>query len=67
MLHTQFEDELAHLEYVVPLLAPDSPLGLRYWRRRIVSLSAHQRLLSDGGTRVARLLMLFDEIERLSV
>jgi hypothetical protein len=66
MLHKQFEDELAHLEYVIPLLAPDSPLGLRYWRRRITSLSAHQRLLSDGKTRVARLLMLFDEIERPS-
>ncbi|MFC0572220.1 hypothetical protein [Paraburkholderia solisilvae] len=66
MLHNQFEDELAHLEYVVPLLAPDIPLGLRYWHRRIISLSAHQRLLSDGKTRVARLLMLFDEIERLS-
>jgi hypothetical protein len=66
MLHNQFEDELAHLEYVIPLLASDSPLGLRYWRRRITSLCAHQRLLSDGKTRVDRLLMLFDEIERPS-
>jgi hypothetical protein len=66
MLHNQFEDELAYLYYFVPLLAPDSPLGLRYWRRRITSLSAHQRLLSDGRARVARLLMLFDKIERRS-
>jgi hypothetical protein len=67
MLHHQFEAELAHLEYVIPLLESDSPpLGLRYWRRRITSLSVHQRLLSDGKTRVARLLMLFDEIERPS-
>jgi hypothetical protein len=66
MPHNQFEGELAHLEYVIPLLAPDSPLGLRYWRRRITSLYAHQCLLSDGKTRVARLLMLFDEIERPS-
>jgi hypothetical protein len=64
MLHNQFEDELTHLEYVIPLLVPDSPLGLPYWRRRIVSLSAHQRLLSDGKIRVDRLLMLVDEIGR---
>jgi hypothetical protein len=64
MLHNQFEVELTHLEQIIPLLAPGSPLGLRYWRRRIISLSAHQRLLPDGRTRVARLLVLFDEIER---
>ncbi|MGF6575019.1 hypothetical protein ABH945_007148 [Paraburkholderia sp. GAS333] len=66
MLHNHFENELAHLEYVILLLAPDSPLGLRYWRRRIDSLSEHQRLISDGKTRVARLLVQFDKIECLS-
>jgi hypothetical protein len=66
MLHNQFEGELRHLEQVIPLLAPGSPLGLGYWRRRIMALSAHQRLLPDGKTRVARLLELFDGIERRS-
>jgi hypothetical protein len=65
MLHTQFEDELTHLEQIVPFLVPSSPLGIPYWRRRVTSLSAHQRLLADGKTRVTRLLKLFDEIGRL--
>jgi hypothetical protein len=64
MLHNQFEDDLMHLELIVPFLAPGSPLGLSYWRSRVTSLSAHQRLLPDGKARVTRLLMLFDAIER---
>lgn len=65
MRHNQFENELMHLEQIVPFLAPGSPLGLSYWRLRVTSLSVHQRLLPDGKTRVTRLLRLFDEIERL--
>ncbi|CAB3772590.1 hypothetical protein [Paraburkholderia humisilvae] len=66
MLHNQFEDELRHLERIIPFLVRGGPLGPEYWRHRILSLSAHQRLLPNGKTRVARLLTLFDEIERLS-
>lgn len=65
MLHRQFESELMHLEYIIPSLAPGSPLGLTYWRRRITSLRAHQRLLPDGAIRLARLITLFEKIERL--
>lgn len=64
MLHNQFEDDLTHLEQIVPFLAAGSPLGLSYWRRRVTSLSAHQRLIPDGKTRVTRLLLLFDSIEQ---
>jgi hypothetical protein len=64
MLLKQFEDDLRHLEQIVPFLASDSPLGLPYWRRRIASLSPFQRLLPDGESRVTRLLKRFDEIER---
>ena len=60
MLHNQFEDDLKHLEQIVPLLASGSPLGLPYWRRRIASLSAHQDLLPNGKSRVTRLLQLFN-------
>jgi hypothetical protein len=67
MLHNQFESELTHLEHIVPFLAPGSALGLPYWRHRLISLSAHQRLLPDGKTRVTRLLTLFDGIERPSM
>ncbi|MGF6902189.1 hypothetical protein P3T22_003466 [Paraburkholderia sp. GAS348] len=66
MLHHQFEEDLTHLERIIPLLIPGSPLGLSYWRRRITSLSTHQRLVPDGRTRVSRLLRLFDKIERTS-
>lgn len=66
MLHSQFESELTHLEHIVPFLAPGSALGLPYWRHRLVLLSAHQRVLPDGKTRVTRLLTLFDGIERSS-
>jgi hypothetical protein len=64
MLHKQFEDELLHLEQIVPFLKSGSALGLPYWRGRIDALSPHQRLLPDGKRRVTRLLRQFDEIER---
>jgi hypothetical protein len=63
MLHNQFEDDLIHLEQIVPLLASGSPLGLSYWRRRIASLSAHQDVLPKGKTRVIRLFRLSSKLE----
>jgi hypothetical protein len=66
MPREQFEKELSHLERVVPLLAGESALGLPYWRSRVASLSADQALVPDGVKRVARLLKLFAEIERMS-
>ncbi|WP_367842362.1 hypothetical protein [Paraburkholderia sp. DGU8] len=64
MLHHQFEDELKHLEQITPRLVRGSPLGIRYWRRRVTALSMHQRLVPDGASRVTRLLGLFDQLER---
>lgn len=64
MQHQQFEQDLTHLELIIPLLARGNPLALRYWRRRIVSLSAWQHLVPDGGKRVTRLLALFNDIEQ---
>lgn len=64
MQHQQFEQDLTHLELIIPLLARGNPLALPYWRRRIVSLSACQHLVPDGARRVTRLLALFNDIEQ---
>ena len=64
MQHQQFEQDLTHLELIIPLLARGNPLALRYWRRRIVSLSAWQHLVPGGRERVTRLLALFNDIEQ---
>ncbi|MGF6240232.1 MULTISPECIES: hypothetical protein [Paraburkholderia] len=63
----EFAKDLAHLEYVVPLLERGNPLSLPYWRNRVTALQAQQSLLPDGTKRVARLLKLFNEFERESV
>jgi hypothetical protein len=63
----EFAKDLAHLEYVLPLLKHGNPLSLPYWRQRVVALEAQQALLPDGRTRVARLLRLFNEFERAVV
>jgi len=63
----EFAKDLAHLEYVVPLLERGNPLSLPYWRNRVTGLEAQQSLLPDGTKRVARLLKLFNEFERVSV
>jgi hypothetical protein len=62
----EFARDLAHLEYVVPLLERGNPLSLPYWRNRVTALEAQQSLLPDGTKRVARLLKLFNEFERVS-
>ena len=62
----EFARDLAHLEYVVPLLERGNPLSLPYWRNRVTALEAQQSLLPDGTKRVARLLKLFTEFERMS-
>lgn len=59
-----FAKDLAHLEYVLPLLELGNPLPLPYWRQRVTALEAQQALLPDGAKRVARLLKLFNEFER---
>jgi hypothetical protein len=61
----EFAKDLAHLEYVVPLLERGSPPSLPYWRNRVTALQAHQSLLPDGTKRVTRLLKLFAEFERM--
>jgi hypothetical protein len=63
----EFSKDLAHLEYVLPLLERCNPLSLPYWRQRVTALEAQQALLPDGTKRVARLLKLFNEFERRSV
>ncbi|MFL9950435.1 hypothetical protein PQR68_31005 [Paraburkholderia agricolaris] len=60
----EFAKDLAHLEYVLPMLERGNPLSLSYWRQRITSLEAKQALLPDGTRRVARLLRFFNEFER---
>ncbi|CAE6767638.1 hypothetical protein R69927_06960 [Paraburkholderia domus] len=60
----EFAKDLAHLEYVLPLLERGNPLSLPYWRQRVTALEAQQTLLPDGTKRVARLLKLFNEFER---
>ncbi|SDG21651.1 hypothetical protein [Paraburkholderia phenazinium] len=62
----EFAKDLAHLEYVVPLLERGNPLSMSYWRQRVACLEAQQALLPDGKKRVARLLKLFNEFERVS-
>jgi len=64
--HQQLEDDLAHLERIVPQLVTDSPLGLVYWRGRIEALEAVQALLPDAARRVARLLIMFNRIDKRS-
>ena len=64
--HQQLEDDLAHLERIVPQLAANSPLGLAYWRGRIAALEAVQGSLPDGARRVTRLLIAFKRIEKRS-
>ena len=56
--------DLAHLEYVLPLLDRGNPLSLAYWRQRVAALETQQALLPDGARRVARLLKLVNEFER---
>ena len=63
----EFSKDLAHLEYVLPLLERGNPLSIPYWRQRVAALEAQQALLPDGTKRVARLLKLFNEFERRSV
>jgi hypothetical protein len=60
----EFANDLAHLEYVLPLLERGNPLSLAYWRQRVAALETQQALLPDGARRVARLLKLFNEFER---
>lgn len=62
MSHRQFESELVHLELVVRLLVAQPPLGLPYWRSRIVALASHERSPAESK-RVGRLLTLLDAIE----
>ncbi|MGF6722926.1 hypothetical protein P3T43_002278 [Paraburkholderia sp. GAS41] len=60
----EFAKDLAHLEYVLPLLDRGNPLSLAYWRQRVAALETQQALLPDGARRVARLLKLVNEFER---
>jgi hypothetical protein len=64
--HHQFEDDLAHLERIIPQLAADGPFGLAYWRGRIAALEAVQASLPNGARRVTRLLIAFKRIEKRS-
>ncbi|POR53649.1 hypothetical protein B0G62_103221 [Paraburkholderia eburnea] len=64
MQHYQFEEDLTHLEQIIPQLIKGNPLGLSYWRRRVTALAVYQGLVPDGTSRVTRLIRLFEEIER---
>ncbi|MFM0015477.1 hypothetical protein PQR46_33070 [Paraburkholderia sediminicola] len=65
MSNYPFESELAHLEQIIPFLVTAPPLGLPYWRRRILALSPPEGRLPAGSVqRIGRLMDLFEEIER---
>ncbi|KAE8757110.1 hypothetical protein FSO04_25850 [Paraburkholderia madseniana] len=65
MSNYPFESELAHLEQIISFLVPAPPLGLPYWRRRILALSPPEGRLPVGSVqRIGRLMDVFEEIER---
>lgn len=65
MSNYPFESELAHLEQIIPFLMTAPPLGLPYWRRRILALSPPDGRLPAGSVeRIGRLMDIFKEIER---
>jgi hypothetical protein len=65
MSNYPFESELAHLEQIIPFLMTAPPLGLPYWRRRILSLSPVETRLPPGTLqRIGRLMDVFEKIER---
>lgn len=65
MSNYPFESELAHLEQIIPFLVAAPPLGLPYWRRRILALSPREgRLPPDSAQRIGRLMDVFEKIER---
>ncbi|HZZ05019.1 hypothetical protein [Paraburkholderia sp.] len=65
MSNYPFESELAHLEQIIPFLMTAPPLGLPYWRRRILALSPREgRLPPDSAQRIGRLMDVFEKIER---
>ncbi|MEA3128317.1 MAG: hypothetical protein QOF46_112 [Paraburkholderia sp.] len=64
MSNYPFESELAHLEQIIPFLMTAPPLGLPYWRRRILSLSPDETRLPPGTLqRIGRLMDVFETIE----
>jgi hypothetical protein len=65
MSNYPFESELAHLEQIIRFLVPAPPLGLPYWRRRILALSPREGRLPAGSVqRIGRLMEVFEAIER---
>ncbi|MEZ0602067.1 hypothetical protein ACAX43_07935 [Paraburkholderia sp. IW21] len=65
MSNYPFESELAHLELIIPFLMTAPPLGLPYWRRRILALSPGEGRLPPGSVqRIGRLMDVFEKIER---
>ncbi|MFM0045792.1 hypothetical protein PQR05_35615 [Paraburkholderia sediminicola] len=65
MSNYPFESELAHLEQIIPFLMTAPPLGLPYWRRRILALSPLEgQLPRDSAQRIGRLMDVFEKIER---
>ena len=65
MSNYPFESELAHLEQIIPFLMTAPPLGLPFWRRRILALSPPEgRLPAGSAQRIGRLMDVFEEIER---
>ncbi|MFL9893439.1 hypothetical protein SAMN02787142_2565 [Burkholderia sp. WP9] len=61
--HHQLEQDLVHLEHILPQLVANSALGMVYWRQRITALETAQSLLPDGARRVTRLLSMINQID----
>lgn len=63
MSHHQFENDLAHLERIMPRLFINTQQARVYWTNRVTSLKATQALLPNGAQRVKRLLALLAEFD----
>lgn len=63
MSHHHLEDDLAHLERVVPRLFINTQQARVYWTARITALKVTQTMVPNGAQRVKRLLILLDRFD----
>ena len=54
--HHQLENDLTHLERIVPQRFSNTQQACVYWSERITALKAMQAILPNGALRVTRLL-----------
>jgi hypothetical protein len=64
--HHQLENDLTHLERIVPRLIISTQHARVYWNGRITALKAVQAMLPNGALRVTRLLKLVEKLDSRS-